>query len=121
MKVTLQVPKPVSAVPGLAFEGAQILYVPPHLQYLLLEGKPVEINYPNGAQPGFIYSGPTPDGDYFCRYWQCYDGVVKPELRTLANSERVSGNWIFPYNHFDADVVSKALVDIWTAEENLGG
>lgn len=111
-KTVVVVPKPVSAVSGLAVKGAQILYVPPHLQHLLLEGKPVDVNYPHGAQPGFIYSGPTENGDYFCRYWQAYDGDVKPELRTLANSERVSGHWIFLHDTFDQSVVERAIETI---------
>jgi hypothetical protein len=86
----------------------QIVYIPPHLQRLLIGSNPVPLNYPNGAQPGFISSGPTGNGDYFCRYWIIRDGVVQPELRTKANSERVSGHWIFQYDYWGNDVMEKA-------------
>jgi hypothetical protein len=71
-------------------KGQQIVYLPDHIDL-----KNINQNwfYPNGAQPGFVTSGPSDrvgqEEAYFCRYWQ-YDykrGIYVPELRTTANSE----------------------------------
>jgi hypothetical protein len=74
----------------------QVLYIPPHLHTLLLEKKPVPIDYPNGAQPGFISSGPNAYGNYFVRYWQIdSEGRVITDLRTKANSECTPASSLF--------------------------
>src|SRR5574340_153571 len=61
----------------------QIIYVPPHLR----EEIPAE-PFPYGMESGFITSGPTEDGSYFCMYWQLtIDGYITSDLRTKSNSE----------------------------------
>lgn len=55
--------------------GTQIISVPTHVNNL----------EDPACEPGFVTSGPTRDGAYFCRYWLKKDG--KYELRTKANSE----------------------------------
>jgi len=65
--------------------GTQIIYTPPHLKKPT--GLKCKFGYPNGSQPGFVTSGPTAIGDYFCRYWLIEDGKPIRELRTKANSE----------------------------------
>ena len=82
--------------------GTQIVYVPPHMP-LECFASWLHRFYPNGAQPGFVTSGPTSDGSYFCRYWS-YDEEAKmfrPVLRTAANSECTPGDRLIVADTFN--------------------
>ena len=67
-------------LPDSLVQGTQIVYQPDYVD-------PNKFGYPGGVEPGFIWSGPTEDGSYYCRYWQCYMGKIQWQLRTLSNSE----------------------------------
>jgi hypothetical protein len=60
--------------------GTQIIYVPSHLFH-----KDGSYNKKSTLiQRGFVTSGPTFDGSYFCRFWSFAD---VNDLRTKNNSE----------------------------------
>ena len=107
MKVNVRNKRPLSTISVQIPAYTQILYIPPHLQYILLEGKPVPIYYPNGAQPGFITSGPNSRGDYFCRYWMISDDKLLQELRTKHNSESVKPQWLWFHPSFTLQVMER--------------
>jgi hypothetical protein len=89
-------------------KGTQIVYVPSHIPLMNYKSK---FGYPNGSQPGFITSGPTEDGSYFCRYW-LWDHEANefvPELRTKDNSELTPGNLIVVYEEFSQYHVKREL------------
>jgi len=68
--------------------GQQVIYKPRHVQ------KTTPFEYPNGAQPGFITSGPVRNDDiYFVMYWQLNEnGEPIKDLRTKASSEATFAN-----------------------------
>jgi hypothetical protein len=95
--------------------GTQIVYVPSHFP---IETWDQEVN-PTGAQPGFVTSGPTEDGSYFCRYWRWdYDGdEYVPELRTKANSEMTPGDRLVVHESFSHIHVDRELYEIDKPQE----
>ena len=60
--------------------GTQIVYIPNHA-----DG---DIYHPD-VEHGFITSGPTLDGAYFCRYWS--KGHLGEDIRTKSCSELTPG------------------------------
>ncbi|MHA1951266.1 MAG: hypothetical protein ACW987_15535 [Candidatus Thorarchaeota archaeon] len=107
-RIQLLIPEPISVshVPLKRYD--QVLYIPAHLHTLLLEKKPISMGYPNSAQPGFVSSGPTDEGDYYVRYWQIgSDGKVIPDLRTKANSELTPANCLFRWISVQDDDIHK--------------
>jgi hypothetical protein len=70
--------------------GTQIVYVASHIP---LETWEQEVNH-KLVEPGFVTSGPTEHGEYFCRYWlfDYRNDEYIPELRTKANSELTPGD-----------------------------
>jgi hypothetical protein len=86
-------------VRGKLPRGTQIVYVPPHIK-LNEWSENVGLR---GVEYGFVTSGPTHNGDYFCRYWRYDHDAMEyvPELRTKANSERTPGNRLVVYDRFN--------------------
>lgn len=79
--------------------GTQIIYKPAHAK---------DLNDP-ACEKGFVTSGPTNEGAYFCRFWlQNSDGtlLIPCELRTKANSESCSKRHLV-----EKDTVLQALVE----------
>ena len=100
--------------------GTQIVRIPPHIAKndvtKLLKDK--REWGPGICEPGFITSGPTDDGDYFCRYWSYArrdwkpTGGYVPELRTKGNSERTSADCLYILDTFDQGWITQALENI---------
>lgn len=104
-------------------KGQQIVYLPDHID---LSTMGANWYYPNGAQPGFVTSGPTfpnlciptteQEEHYFCRYWQ-YDykrGIYVPELRTLSSSELTTSRCLIVLDTF-----LQLHVEYWIKELSL--
>ena len=73
--------------------GQQVLYVPSHIPKKGITTNKKLWGYPNGAQPGFITSGPTDDNSYFVRYFLFDHNTNRfdfTELRTKSGSEKTS-------------------------------
>ena len=77
--------------------GTQIAYVPTHTKG--------DINH-NDVERGFVTSGPTKDGAYFCRYWSRYH---EKELRTKANSECTPADCLQVTDSFPQELIEEML------------
>jgi hypothetical protein len=77
--------------------GTQIVYRPPHAPSF--DDPSIEL--------GFVTSGPTTDGSYFCRY---FSNTHPSFLRTVANSELTPADSIYLYNHHDVQEINRLLV-----------
>ena len=62
-------------------------------------------------EAGFVTSGPTISGGYFCRFWCMRNGKVAdpPTLRTLSTSELVLWKHIVVQDSIDQSYVDQAL------------
>jgi hypothetical protein len=78
--------------------GTQIAYVPLHA-----EGS---LTHPD-VQFGFVTSGPTISGAYFCRYWM--SKYEPAELRTKANSELTARENLVEFNSRTATKIQETL------------
>jgi len=60
-------------------------------------------------EAGFITSGPTLYGGYFCRYWRMRNGKALPELRTKSVSELTLAKHIVVQDSVPQEQVEQAL------------
>lgn len=85
-------------------QGTQIVYVPKHMKF-----EDGVFDYPFGMEAGFVSSGPTGDGSYFCRYWRIVHGKITYELRTKSCSELTPRRLIRVMNTVPQEMVTKAI------------
>ena len=77
--------------------GTQIIYVPMHAEK--------DIGHPD-VEFGFVTSGPTKNGAYFCRYWLKHHFK---KLRTKLNSELTPGDCLRVVETYSDEFVEEML------------
>ena len=100
--------------------GQQIAYVPQHVfkdvgtLWELSDKEYREVMAHKDIERGFVTSGPTGDGSYFCRYWR---KAQLGDLRTKSNSECTPGDRLMTDVFVTKETVEHALAEFCKGDE----